>query len=115
MDLTTGVFLALVAVLAVNQALARIEAVLSLRPVYLSVQAINVGLGLGILVFGLPGWDHAPVVSWVVGPLFLVHVATNYRRRGLLVRALEKERDQAEQQAKRATIAQALGSRTDDA
>lgn len=110
MDLSTAVFLGLVAILAINQAAARLEFILRARLAFLCVQALNVGLGCGILVYGLPGWHHAPIVRWVVGLLFLVHTATNGRRFGMFNRARARELASRERDVRREAIERSLES-----
>ncbi|MBT3219712.1 MAG: hypothetical protein HN348_11520 [Proteobacteria bacterium] len=81
MDLNTGVLLALIAFLGVNQSVARVSVLRGIAVLFWGVQLLNVVVSLGVLIFGLPGFDHIPIVSWVVGLLFLVHIAHNTRVR----------------------------------
>lgn len=81
MDLSTTVLLALVAMLGLNQALMRIPALERRSLVFWPLQFLDLAVGIGVLVLGLPGYGHAPAISWVVGLLFIMHVAQNLKIR----------------------------------
>ena len=81
MDLSTTVLLALIGMLGLNQALMRIGS-LEKRPyVFWPLQIMDLVVGCGVLLVGLPGFDHAPAIRWVVGLLFIMHVAQNLKIR----------------------------------
>ncbi len=86
MDRSTSVFLAIIAVLVLNQAVHRLPVLTRLRLLFWSVVCLDVGLAAGAIVFGLPGFQHAPSVSWVVGLLLGLHIVQNIRARSALVR-----------------------------
>lgn len=92
MDLSTATLFAVVAVLAVNQAVMRVEA-LSRHPlVFWATWLLDLGMGTAILALGLPGFEDVPPVSWVVGLLFFVHAAQNVavRQRRLREAAIDE-------------------------
>jgi hypothetical protein len=80
-DLSTTVLFALVAMLGFNQLLMRIPALESRSLLFWPLQVLNLVLGVGVLVMGLPGFEHAPAINWIVGLLFIMHVAQNLRIR----------------------------------
>ena len=81
MDLNTSVLLALIGMLALNQALMRIPSLEQRATVFWPLQVVDLVVGCGVLLFGLPGFGHAPAVRWVVGLLFIMHVAQNLKIR----------------------------------
>ncbi len=81
MDLNTSVLLGLVAILALNQALVRIPALERRSTLFWGLQFLDIFIGSAVLIFGLPGFEHAPAVGWVVGLLFVMHVAQNMKIR----------------------------------
>ena len=73
MDIPTTVLLGVVAVLAINQLVMRIP---RLRvALFWPVQIFLLLLGTVILIIGLPGYEDIPIISWVVGLLFFLHIA----------------------------------------
>lgn len=102
MDLGTRTLLLIVAILGINQAAMRIERFQGDDRVYWTVQAVDLVLATGIIVFGLPGFEHLPAVSIVVGLVFVMHVAQNYNMRALRQRdERNAEREEIEAEAKR--------------
>ena len=74
MDLSTAVLFGLVVLLGLNQLVARVPA-FTLRPwLFWPVVFMDVIVGTYVIGWGLPGFDHVPPVSWVVGLLFFMHV-----------------------------------------
>lgn len=79
MELSESVLLGVITVLALNQAAVRLPAVYERPWAFWLVNLIDLVAGLGILIFGLPGFDHAPPVRFVVGLLFLMHIGQNLK------------------------------------
>ena len=77
MDIGTTVLFAVVAVLGANQALVRFPAVRGIPALFWTMQVGNLLMSVYVLFIGLPGFDHVPVVNWVVGLMVLSHVAHN--------------------------------------
>ena len=69
------------ALLGLNQSLARISVLRGIALLFWGVQLLNLVVCIGVLILGLPGFENIPVVSWVVGLLFLVHIAHNTQLR----------------------------------
>ncbi len=108
MDLSTGVLLGLVALMAINQAMMRVDALFNRDLVFFGVQILNTTVGSAVLIYGLPGFEHIPVVNWMVGLLFVMHVATNLNaraRRSSEDREDERAEIRAEAERLRATRA----------
>ena len=81
MDLNTSVLLALITALGINQAVVRTPALEKRAYVFWSLQMVDLTLACLVLIFGLPGFGHSPAVGWVVGLLFVMHVAQNLKIR----------------------------------
>lgn len=77
MDLSTAVLFALVALIGVNQVVVRSRLARDHSRVFWGVTVLDLLVGIGVLVLGLPGFEAMPAVSWVVGLLFVMHVAQN--------------------------------------
>jgi len=76
-DLNTAILFALVAIIGANQVIVRSRYARQLPRVFWALTLGDLLLGVTVLVVGLPGFDATPVVSWVVGLLFVMHVAQN--------------------------------------
>ena len=98
MDLSTSVLLGLVALMAINQFVMRVQSLFERDLVFFSVQIINTTVGSAVLINGLPGFGHIPAISWMVGLLFVLHVATNLNARAKRARHSRKD-EMAEIQA----------------
>ena len=98
MDRETAVLLALVGVLAVNQAVMRTPRLQRDDRVYWTVQFMDLLMAGAVIGFGLPGFDHLPAVSVVVGLLFVMHVAQNHSARSKREEAERRERVHAERE-----------------
>lgn len=96
MDLATWTILGLVALLSVNQAVMHVPAVRDRAWAFWTVNLVDLLAGLGVLVFGLPGYEHVPPVRWIVGLLFILHVAQNLK--------LKSDRDAEARKARKAEI-----------
>jgi len=101
MDLPTTVLLALVTMLALNQVVVRIESLEKREYVFWPLQFIDLLAGCGILIFGLPGFSNAPAISWVVGLLFIMHVAQNLKIRSDRKNAERRDEIDAMKEAER--------------
>ena len=98
MDLSTSVLLGLVALMAINQFMMRVDSLFERDWVFFSVQILNTTVGSAVLIKGLPGFAHIPEISWMVGLLFVLHVATNLNARAKRARH-SREGEMAEIQA----------------
>jgi len=81
MDHQTTVLLVLVALLSANQVVCRIPVLRDRFWPFWTMQLVDLVVGTGVLVFGVPGFDHAPPVRYVVGLMFFLHIATNLKLR----------------------------------
>ena len=77
MDLDVAVLLGIVGVMAANQLIMRVGALTARPLVFWPLQLVNLVVGTAILVLGLPGFEAWPVVSWLVGLLFFLHIVQN--------------------------------------
>lgn len=99
MALSEAVLLGLVTLLVLNQVASRVPGVLDRPWAFWMVNAADLLLGVGIMVKGLPGFDHVPPVRFVVGLLFVWHIGQNFKLRAdrdAAQRAREKEEILAE-------------------
>jgi hypothetical protein len=107
MDVSLYSLFGVTAVLGVNQLLLRIVIFRESRGGFLIVQSLNITMSVFVLVLGLPGYESQPVVSWVVGLLFLAHAGQNGRLQDQWERG--RRRRIAEERSGRAeTIREAL-------
>lgn len=91
MDLSTTALFVVVALLAINQLAMRLRWAVARTVLFFSVQALLLAAGTWVLGFGLPGFDHIPAVSYVIGLLFFLHVARNLALRSRVERELARE------------------------
>jgi uncharacterized membrane protein len=71
----------LVVLLGLNQLVARVPA-FTLRPwLFWPVIFLDLVVGSYVLAVGLPGFEHIPPVSWVVGLLFFLHIGQDLKLR----------------------------------
>lgn len=92
MDLSSGVILAVVGVLGLNQLVMRVGALRARSAVFWSLQLVDVLVGSAVLVFGLPGFESMKVISWMVGLLVFFHVIMNNNQRAQWLREQRQER-----------------------
>lgn len=91
-----AVLLGLVLLLALNQVAVRVPFVTQRAWAFWGITALSGVAGLLVLVLGLPGFEHVPPVRFMVGLLFLLHVAQNLK--------LRADRDAAERERRREEI-----------
>ncbi|MBX2803226.1 MAG: hypothetical protein KTR31_36435 [Myxococcales bacterium] len=106
MDQSNWVLFGLVALIGANQLLVRMPVVRSQPLAFWALNVVDLVVGGLVLGFGLPGYDHAPIVSWVVGLLLVLHVAQNLQLRSSWEQEKRKEA-QAERDAERKARRQA--------
>ena len=87
MDSSTTILLAVAALLGMNHLVFRIPGWEHRRSLFWFVQLLNLGTAIGVMVWGLPGFEAtaATAVKWVLGLLLALHIVTNNQR---LVQAL---------------------------
>ena len=100
MDLSTAILFSLVAVIGANQVIVRSRYARELPRVFWTLTIVDLLLGIGVLVIGLPGFEATPTVNWVVGLLFVMHVAQNLMLRNAWVQA-DREAARAERDEER--------------
>ena len=91
MDLNTAILFALVAIIGANQVLVRSRAARDSDKVFWALTGGDLVLGVLVLVVGLPGFEGMPVASYVVGLLFVMHVAQNLMLRNEWAQAARDE------------------------
>ena len=112
MSTQTVAFLAVVALMVSNQLIMRVGALRG-RPLFFwGLQLVNFVGGTTILVFGLPGWDAYPVVSWLLGLLFLFRTVQNNMLRAQFLR--EARADEARERKQQAREVRAALHRGDE-
>jgi len=95
-DLATGGLFVLIGLLVLNSVAARLPLVRR-APILLScLDGVNGGVALYLALYGLPGFDHLPIVNLLFGLLLVVHVVAHVR-----LRADWKRDDQDESPASR--------------
>jgi hypothetical protein len=109
MDVDTAPLLTVIGALAANQIVMRVGGLRGRPAVFWSLQLVNVAVGGALVWFGLPGFEHVPVIGWVIGLLFFLRVMQNNQARA---RFLQAELDEGKQ-GKAAQIRRALQG-TDD-
>jgi len=105
-DLNVIAILVVVGVMAVNQLVMRVGGLYARAMIFYGLQAVNVIMGTGLILWGLPGFEQWPVVSWIIGLLFFFRTVqnNNLRARWLRERLLE-EREQREREIRAALAA----------
>ncbi len=81
MDLSTLALFGLVALIGANQMLMRIPRLRKDLRLFWALNVLDLLAGAAVLVLGLPGYEHAPVVGWVVGLMLLMHIAQNMHQK----------------------------------
>ena len=77
MDLSTGVLLGVVAVMGANQVLMRVASLRGVSALFWLLQAVNLAVACGVLLYGMPGFEHVPAIKWMIGLLFLWRTIQN--------------------------------------
>ena len=70
---------ALVALIAVNYVVPRTAIARSHPWVFWAINGLDLAVGLGALLFGVPGFEGKPLVRFMVGLLVLLHLAQNFQ------------------------------------
>ena len=79
MDTSTGILLSVALLLGLNNAVTRIPFLRERAALFWTTQLLDLGACLLLLIWGIPGFQHMPAISYMLGLLFLLHVATNLR------------------------------------
>ncbi|MCB9678639.1 MAG: hypothetical protein H6737_26285 [Alphaproteobacteria bacterium] len=106
MDWSTRIVLSVALLLAVNNAITRVPVLRDREVLFWTVQLVDLGACIALLVYGIPGFADMPAVSWMLGLLFLLHVAQNLRWRA------ERRRERGasdDVEAKKSALLKALG------
>lgn len=115
MDLATWVLFGVIGVMVCNQLVMRLGALRSRVAVFWSMQALNVGTGSAILLYGLPGFEPWPAVAWVIGLLFFLRAVQNTNARAKWLRAVAKEVEAEQRAAVREALRRAAESSEEEA
>ena len=107
MDLSTWVLFGVIGVMACNQLVMRLGALRSRAMIFWLMQALNVGTGSAILLWGLPGFEPWPAVSWVIGLLFFFRAIQNTNARAKWLRTAARDRDEDKHEAVRQALRRA--------
>ncbi len=97
MDQDTYALFAVVVALGLNFLLMRIAFQRGMVWLMLVLQVLQVTIGFGVIIYGLPGFEHAPAVKWVVGLVFILHAADNIRLRTRMARRSSDARRRIEE------------------
>jgi fatty acid desaturase len=100
-----------VSALGTNQLVMRAPGLYESTVIFWLLEALLAAFALFLMVRGLPGFHHLPVVAWVIALLFVAHLVQNYRAR--LAARHEADLDAGEEArvARAAQIRAALGER----
>jgi hypothetical protein len=102
-DIGVIAILAVVGAMAVNQLVMRVGALYARAALFYSLQLVNVILGTGLILWGLPGFEQWPVVSWIIALLFFFRTVQNNNMRARWLREEQlKERDRREREIRAA-------------
>lgn len=77
--LDNAVLAGLVALIAVNYVVPRTSLARRYPSLFWAINGLDLAVGLGALLFGVPGFDGKPVVRFMVGLLVLLHLAQNFQ------------------------------------
>ena len=107
MDFSTTILFAVAALLGLNHLVFRIPGWERRRVMFWLVQLLNLSGAIGVLIWGLPGFDAsaATAIKWVLGLLLILHIITNNQR---LVQALSDTAAPRQDDARRRQIKAAL-------
>ena len=113
MDLATGGLFILIALLVLNSVAARLPLVRR-APILLScLDGVSGGVALYLVFYGLPGFDHLPIVNVLFGLLLVIHVVAHMRLRAEWKRERQGE-SPASRRERAEEIAAALRRSEDD-
>ncbi|MEQ1502070.1 MAG: hypothetical protein ABMB14_07555 [Myxococcota bacterium] len=78
--LTPNTFLiGIITVIASNYVVTRTELARRFPAVFWGIAVVDVVAALGILAFGVPGFDGHPIVRFMLGLVVLMHLAQNWQ------------------------------------
>ena len=106
MDPATWVLFGVVTVIALNQLFSRIPVLHTTKTGFFAVQGVNLIVTVGILLWGVPGYEDLVAVKWVLALLLFWHTVQNNQT--YAAAKIQRRRD-AREQAKR-TIASSLSA-----
>lgn len=102
MDVGTAVLLGIIGLMGMNQAVMRQENLARIPFIFWGVQLLDLAIASAILYFGLPGFEHLPIISVFVALVFAFHVAQNHLLKARLDRDDRNEEMEAvREEAKR--------------
>lgn len=108
MNPTTYVFLVLIAVIAANQVVLRVATLRHSPYAFWGLQAVNMIIACYILVWGIPGFESYPIVSWILGLLLLFRMIQNNLIRTRYLRAAVQKEHQEEKRQRAIRMADQL-------
>lgn len=109
MDLGLVALLLTMSVLGTNQLVMRLRALQQQAAVFWTLEALNLAFAVWVLWRGLPGFDHQPVVSLVVGLLVLLHGVQNLSVRQRVLADLREEEAEEARRERADAIREKLG------
>ncbi|MFT7518218.1 MAG: hypothetical protein ACI9MC_000348 [Kiritimatiellia bacterium] len=110
MPSTTLLFLLIVGLIAVNQLVMRVAALRGSPWAFWTVQVLNLTIACGILLWGLPGFDHMPFIKWIFGLLLIFRIVQNNGIRSRYLRAVQVEAKNDEKKQKIRELATQMAS-----
>jgi hypothetical protein len=111
MDPSTRIILSVALLLALNNAIVRLPWLKDRELLFWAVQILDVVACCALILYGIPGFEEIPIISWMLGLLFLLHVAQNLRWRA---RRRREHRVSDETEARRSAIRDALNDQEGD-
>ncbi|MCO4745450.1 MAG: hypothetical protein KC912_11725 [Proteobacteria bacterium] len=108
MDLKDTALLGVIAVMAINHMVMRAHGLRGNPLVFWTLQLANLGVGTGLIVLGLPGFEGLPAVTWLLALLFFFRVVQNNNARQAWLLEEVGHQQEVDQKATREAFLDAL-------
>jgi hypothetical protein len=69
---------AVVALIVANYAVTRTQLGRRMPMFFWLINGLDLAAGLGVLIFGVPGFEHSTTIRFVLGLVVLMHLAQNF-------------------------------------
>jgi hypothetical protein len=102
-DLGTQTLLSIALLLALNNAVVRVGWMRHRPVLFYAVQGLDVFVAAWLFWRGIPGFEHIPAISWMLGLLLILHVVQNVR----WIRSVRAELGKDEDKERRASAIRA--------
>lgn len=103
--LRENALLIVIAAMAINHLVMRVHALRGIAPVFWGLQLVNLAVGSGLILLGIPGFEDLPAVPWLISLLFFFRVVQNNNaRQAWLIERVREERHGDEASVKAAFL-----------